>query len=235
MTEETENSLAVLDQYTASFTNGFSATVFRLGGVPYFAIRGSNDLADFAIADLFGITAQGAARAQAVEMYRYWRRLTTPLGEQVNYSQAELKYLAGVLLPSLIPLTIVSSASSLIAAAVADRGLGVLPPDAQVIVTGHSLGGHLAQLFYQMFPLSVSPVYTYNGAGVGGAAYELAERLLRLIGRSADVPVAGITNVIAEHGFNLTAGFGRFLGETHRVFNEKSVLPWENHFIDKLT
>ncbi|MBI4291740.1 MAG: hypothetical protein HY661_09700 [Betaproteobacteria bacterium] len=184
---------------------------------------------------MLGITAQGAARAQAVEMYRYWRRLTTPLGEQVNYSQAELKYLAGVLLPSLNPLTVFGGASSLIAAAVADRGLGVLPPDAQVVVTGHSLGGHLAQLFYEMFPQSVEHVYTYNAAGFGGAAFELAERLLRLIGRTADVPVSGITNIVAEHGFSLTAGFGRFLGETKQVFNEKSLLPWENHFIDKLT
>jgi len=39
--------------------------------------------------------------------------------------------------------------------------------DGPFVVTGYSLGGHLATSFYELYPGAASATYTFNGAGVG--------------------------------------------------------------------
>ena len=78
--------------------SGFSATLFESldnPGTYSLAIRGTLGIIDIA-EDIFGIAAQGIASAQGVDLYRYYKQLTTPAGQAVTYSQAELLALTGL-------------------------------------------------------------------------------------------------------------------------------------------
>ncbi|NDY43562.1 hypothetical protein G3N55_12025, partial [Dissulfurirhabdus thermomarina] len=53
---------------------------------------------------------------------------------------------------------------------------GKLAADTSLTVTGHSLGGFLAQLFANLHP-SVDKVYTYNSPGLGGLSFDVLSAL----------------------------------------------------------
>lgn len=78
-------------------SSGFSATVFwdKIEQKHVLAIRGTEINwqgipSDLFSADLGGIGATGFANQQAADLYRYWKRLTTPAGQSVHYSMDEL-------------------------------------------------------------------------------------------------------------------------------------------------
>ncbi|GAB0174121.1 hypothetical protein NHP164001_21490 [Helicobacter trogontum] len=47
--------------------------------------------------------------------------------------------------------------------------------------TGHSLGGHLAQVFATGYPLAIKELYTYNAPGLGGIIAYAVVVLLRVV------------------------------------------------------
>ncbi|MCU7864187.1 MAG: hypothetical protein KZQ92_09455, partial [Candidatus Thiodiazotropha sp. (ex Lucinoma borealis)] len=170
--------------------SGFSATVFeRLddsrNGTGEFAIamRGTMGLVDIG-EDIFSLSVQGVAREQAVDMYRYYRRLTTQEGASVEYSTSEILMLTALESGTFSPLTTAAAYLEVLARTSFDTGLGKLDSNTAVDITGHSLGGHLAMLFTVMFPDVIDHVYTYNGAGLGGIGAEL----LDLAGFNAVIP-----------------------------------------------
>ena len=73
-----------------------------------------------------------------------------------------------------------------------------LLPGEQFTVTGHSLGGFLAQAFTVDHPLDVTHAYTYNAPGVGGVVIDLLHQI-GVVGST--IPSAQITNTISENGF----------------------------------
>ncbi|MCU7805079.1 MAG: hypothetical protein KZQ96_17970 [Candidatus Thiodiazotropha sp. (ex Lucinoma borealis)] len=203
--------------------SGFSATVFeRLddsrNGTGEFAIamRGTMGLVDIG-EDIFSLSVQGVAREQAVDMYRYYRRLTTQEGASVEYSTSEILMLTALESGTFSPLTTAAAYLEVLARTSFDTGLGKLDSNTAVDITGHSLGGHLAMLFTVMFPDVIDHVYTYNGAGLGGIGAEL----LDLAGFNAVIPSHQVTNIVSDQGLDMTAGVGYVIGDTDRIFIEE--------------
>jgi Ca2+-binding RTX toxin-like protein len=217
------------------FDSGFSATIYDWNGKKYFAIRGTEeifvDFRDLGIADP-QIALIGIAKDQAVDLYRYWRMLTTPNGAAVAYSTQEVNLLFSLRQGAPFTQVDAPARASIRSLLAADRGLGVLSVNEKVTVVGHSLGGHLVQVFTQFFPWAVEQAYTFNGPGFGGVLAQIVDGFFP---GSIDIQSSIVTNVVAKHGPDATAGLGIVIGDTLRIFNEKSLVPINNHFIDKLT
>ncbi|HEX4879694.1 MAG TPA: hypothetical protein VFV39_07615, partial [Limnobacter sp.] len=166
--------------------SGFSATLFQdKQGLKVFAIRGTEANiatqvpADLVLADFLGIGTCGYANIQGIEMCRYWKRLMTPGGQVVSYSDDEIRSLYALLLGPILgndllklpAFAILSDGGYQTFAQTLRKDLGIesgtpgksiVAPGEQVNVTGHSLGGHLAMLFSRIFPNNVNEVVTLN-------------------------------------------------------------------------
>lgn len=106
-----------------------------------------------------------------------------------------------------------------------------LTPAHTLSVTGHSLGGFLAQTFTADHA-DVASTYTYNAPGIGGSVLQVLE-LLGVTPATLSFP--NITNVVGQ-GPSLISGFGTYLGTVERVFIEGSLLdPIHNHRITTIT
>jgi Ca2+-binding RTX toxin-like protein len=106
---------------------------------------------------------------------------------------------------------------------------GKLGASEQFTVTGHSLGGFLAQAFTARHPGVVSAAYTYNAPGFSGL--EIMQGFLGV----SDLSAAGkITNVHATDGVSMTAGLGIMLGTSLPVRIEASSNPLDNHSVVRL-
>lgn len=186
------------------FLNGFSASVFfdRSTNRYVLSIRGTAGVVDIS-EDINRIGLQGYAGAQAVSLYRYYRRLTTPTGQPVRYSNNEVALLnsmqQGVPLSAIQALLGLKMRTDLARdvgeAPLAGGGTSVIPVGAPLIVTGHSLGGHLALLFGRFFPDVTEHIYTYNAPGIG----PLGEIALRYLG-IPPVQASVVTNVASFMG-----------------------------------
>ena len=107
---------------------------------------------------------------------------------------------------------------------------GKLGASEQVTVTGHSLGGFLAQAFTARHTNVVSAAYTYNAPGFGST-----ELMLGFLGvTDAAGAAAKITNVHATDGLSITAGLGVMLGTSQPVRIEGDVSPLNNHSVVRL-
>lgn len=183
----------LVHQQPNAFLRGFSATVFKeSGGTHVLAIRGTEMegwqiFEDLLKEDIFTISVAGFAANQAVELYRYYRQLTTMPGQPVQYSTAEVLQLLW-LKQSVLPVV---TQASLLADLATDRGvtpasgamsLPVLSPTEKIVVTGHSLGGHLALLFARLFPQNTAEVISLNAPGI----FHHGILRLSMVGFSAD-------------------------------------------------
>ena len=100
-----------------------------------------------------------------------------------------------------------------------------LQPSDVLTVTGHSLGGFLAQAFTLDHQNLVAHTYTYNSPGLGGVLQNPVGQL-GIVGNP--VPNSLITNLIAQ-GQLFISSTGRQFGTPQYVFIETSLDPFENH------
>jgi len=103
-------------------------------------------------------------------------------------------------------------------------------PGEQLAVTGHSLGGFLAEAFTVDHATSISHTYTYNAPGVGGVLIDLLQAV-GVVGQT--VPTDLITNLIAT-GPSFTASLGSQLGNPENIFIETSSFSPNDHSIERL-
>jgi len=104
---------------------------------------------------------------------------------------------------------------------------GIIPIGTKLDVTGHSLGGVLAQTFAISHPNEVGSVYSYNAPGIGGLSAEAYEALGLTSGNIANV---NITNIYAKEGKEVTSGLGTMIGGVIPISID-NVDPLSNHRI----
>jgi Ca2+-binding RTX toxin-like protein len=218
---------------------GFSASLFFDQSLNRYvlSIRGTEQILADGSEDLTGIGIQGFAADQFVSLYRYYRKLTTAPGQPVAYSDSEISLLNSIQLGLRGKLDVLLGAlskSRLSAELARDvgetpldgSGASVLPQGAPLIVTGHSLGGHLALLFGRAFPDVVDHVYTYNAPGIGLQG-ELA---LRLLGITPMQP-SRVTNVASVMGNEAISRIWSKPGENIGVFTEAGSALYQHSIV----
>ena len=240
--------------------NGFSATVFKSNADSSYtiAVRGTEPglsgvgVDDLLRADLLGVVLSGKAREQALEAYRYYRRLESPAG-QVVYSMREVetlvclkfsKYEGKSLTELRAQAGFATDVVNMYATLATDTGLGILPAGAAINFTGHSLGGHVAVLLAELVGENqgrarVGEVVTYNAPGQGGWLPEIANWFGQDATRDTGVLAGKATHIVGEGGLNVTAGMAVSIGVRNSMMIERDGLltgdPFSNHSIVKLS
>ena len=77
-------------------------------------------------------------------------------------------------------------------------------PAPPLVVAGHSLGGHLAQVYCSVYPSEVKELYTFNAPGFGGVWISLPVIVFRFLGFIAKVIYKGIrwvARILDPYGF----------------------------------
>lgn len=112
----------------------------------------------------------------------------------------------------------------------------ILQPNDKLIVTGHSLGGFLAQGLAadSAYASRIDKVYTYNAPGFGGPFTGLLNALGISNPLVGSLPVGNVTNLVASNGLSPIAGLGQHIGQTQSLFVETGD-PLHNHSIVTLT
>jgi Ca2+-binding RTX toxin-like protein len=225
-----------LRHHQADEPSGFSASVFfdRAQSKYVLSVRGTAGLVDI-FEDINRIGLQGFAGDQAASLYRYYRKLTTPGGQRVNYSESEFELLNSLRVGLPIKLHFSSSAAPLFRSELA-RDVGIAPKDGSagsvipagvpLVVTGHSLGGHLALLFGRLFPSVTEHVYTYNSPGINpiGAAG------LWTLG-IPQIDPAKVTNIASAMGSEMISLIPSKPGERIPVFTEKGTALYQHSIV----
>ncbi|MDQ1338051.1 MAG: hypothetical protein QG617_1018, partial [Campylobacterota bacterium] len=108
---------------------------------------------------------------------------------------------------------------------------GIIPIGTKLDVTGHSLGGVLAQTFAASHPNEVGSVYSYNAPGIGGLSAQAYETL----GISPqNIANSNIVNIYAKEGIEVASGLGTMIGSVVPVSID-NVDPLSNHRIPYTT
>lgn len=107
-------------------SSGFSATLFHntITGEYVFANRGTAGGLDL-YEDAWGIVLRGMAGTQIIDMYRYYKQLTTTAGQAVQYSGTELSIL-GAIAAVYGAGNVYATATTLQSLLTSDTGLGKL-------------------------------------------------------------------------------------------------------------
>jgi len=228
-------ALPTYNDATGTGDTSFDVTVFK-GVQPdnlnqlFISFRGTqqksgspNDLWSTSVGEIW---TRGAACDQIVAMWNWWQRETTAEGTPVT--QYRLLDLSGSARNGPLP----PGAVLLGSAQVTDRylvpkanvpatgGLSyLLAQDPKVVVTGSSLGGHLAMAFQALFPQVTEHAYAFNAPGfkvdsgiVRGLFLHLGQTTPPMPGNSQITNVFSVEKADAADKFLLIAGLHGFPG-----------------------
>jgi Ca2+-binding RTX toxin-like protein len=231
--------------------NGTSATLFKSNadGSYTIAVRGTEPDAQFItdlLQDAIGVVLAGKAKVQLIEAYRYYKQLTTAVGQAVTYGETEVSMLSAVLM-SGTPLTgglenLAAAKSTFAVLTANDKGLGLVPSGATINFAGHSLGGHVAYLLADLVSLTsggthpLGDVMTYNAPGENTLLYEWGNWLGLDTSDHSGLIGSKHLAFYGEAGLNVTAGLGQVIGTRVPLFIEgEGTVSLENHSIVKLS
>lgn len=220
-----------VDQFTDSGLlfgdgSGFSATLFECldangngTGQYTFAIRGSQLWVDFTNADL-SLATGGVAFDQLLSMVNYVLRLDVGSTGQT----AQLEGIQAGFPPVWTPVWS--------GAMVQGEGPGISLNN--LTVTGHSLGGALAQMFQRIF--GSDGVYTYNTLGVDGPNAPIFDQLTTLLGLPSGSFSSGVGGNLVVPG-EPANNFGIIKGDQQQqIFTESANQdPYHAHKIGYIT
>ena len=250
--------------------SGFSATLFQANdnavnkGEYILAIRGTAGFKDLA-ADIGDIAGDGIAYEQVIDLYNFYKQLTTEKGQpydavvivldenlsnRYRIAESELKeaiYNANNLAGDTDIVITAQNNLNTIKQEIIDGGyfiegsdikkvlfkksdllylnepllkgmeqralgLGKLSPSDKLIVTGHSLGGHLSAAFARIFPSVTKHAYMINGAGYGSkynpwgkSELNLTQLFNALNHKNNSSFPDNITNIIGDKNIDLVA------------------------------
>ena len=167
-------------------SSGFAATLFESSdGQTVLAIRGTEadginirTWNDLAVADIAHIGGVGLAVEQCVAMFNYIQCLRAGDGV-TNVLQLELR--SAPLAPPGTPSVAANGRQYWLVANNNGVGLDAIAPGQQITVTGHSLGGDLADLATRLFPGLFTESFTFNAAGTDPlSSAEMTDEFLAL-------------------------------------------------------
>lgn len=183
---------------------GFSATVFRNNATNKLtiALRGTDGLQD--ILQDVDLARDGYAKDQIYSLYNYIQRLTNT-GTVAQWVRRYVIDEGG----EAVPVWELTGTA---------QGLGIVPAGAQVDITGHSLGGHLAMAASRLFPSLVNQVYTYNAPGFLNNS--TVNDFFASLGGASGFNGTTITNLYADAGREIITGLHTVPGPSLAVFIE---------------
>ncbi|HKI59835.1 MAG TPA: hypothetical protein VKA23_02265 [Mariprofundaceae bacterium] len=213
---EFASTYTVVNQFTESGGifgqgEGFSGTVFKdKAGKYYMALRGTEGglfsaagLIDWTQADIADIGGDGIAIHQAVEMYNWYQRLITPVGQtaaQYIYHEevvgVDIQTGNGLVLQT--PASLEKTEVIVTGASGAYEGGYLAGMQDKMIAIGHSLGGHLAMIMSRVDPNRISTVSTYNAPAFDppvGTPFPLTTQGFFDLLRQAEVDSSGQSSV----------------------------------------
>jgi Ca2+-binding RTX toxin-like protein len=217
--------------------SGFSASLFRdkESGQLVLSIRGTESSFLGTLEDLITTDARigidGYASTQLIPLYRYMKELMTPKGQTVQYSATELANLQRVYEDFAPDELSVLGWNSLRADILKDKGAdagqsagsALIGSGTRIDVAGHSLGGHLAQLTYRLFPDMVGQIVTFNAPGFDEALGNSELTLRYFDTRSGTgwaggniIAVAAEGDVVSKIG-RIHPGSGYVIGQEHTL------------------
>lgn len=214
--------------------SGFSATLFESKDRPgevVLALRGSDQLIDDRVLTGGGdIVLDGIALDQVVDLYNYWKSLTTQgsytaaklvtlpaetqalqdayLFSSTMGAQLEAQYRAQGLIidygvgPLVRAIELGASDTLLVGSDLAS-GSGAAIGKTLVSATGHSLGGHLAAAFTRLFPETGADALAVNGAGF--ATNSNVDKLFALLGGGSAFDASKLVSVYGSAGPQIVA------------------------------
>lgn len=214
--------------------SGFSATLFESKGRPgevVLALRGSDQLIDDRVLTGGGdIVLDGIALDQVVDLYNYWRSLTTKgsytaaklvtlqaetqalqdayLFSSTTGAQLEAQYrVQGLIIDygvgPLVRAIELGASDTLLVGSDLASGSGAAIGKTLVSATGHSLGGHLAAAFTRLFPETGADALAVNGAGF--ATNSNVDKLFALLGGGSAFDASKLVSVYGSAGPQIVA------------------------------
>ena len=216
-------------------TTGFQATVFRHNTTReyYFAMRGTDDSTDPTdltpdwISNIFQNGLDGVAANQVVDLLNFYSRLIHDTTTDVPQFEVETDWFFDPPGGNWVETGKIDTSTNFprsqyirLQSTGTEKGLGTdITASTDFIVTGHSLGGHLASVFSLLFPNNTTETFTFNSAGIFGISGNTLPVFSQLVKQAyPDLLIQNVNTVSASNVTDFASPqdpVSRLPGQTH--------------------